>query len=119
MRKSRCGLPLFFGSYMLSGGGGTYDRRSNAINYTITFIRISFRIYRCICLNYSDYNFKKIKKQKHICNLPVRCVFTYSIGKPRLWFLHFLKLLYFNFSVLSNRIPKKDSIQENYHDKKT
>ena len=46
-------------------GGGTYDRSGFIRNNISTFIRSSYRNYRCICLNYTGYNFKQIKIKNH------------------------------------------------------
>ena len=68
MRISRCGLPLFkFAIFVARIGGGTYDRSSFIKNNISTFIRCSYRNYRCICLNYTGYNFKQIKNKKPFC----------------------------------------------------
>ena len=71
------------------------------------------KLCKCNHINYNDYNFKQIDNKntppqiRFILTFGVYftllvCVFfTYQLGKPRLWFLHFLYLLYKVFIFLS------------------
>jgi len=57
-------LPLLIRNIYYENGGGTYDRSSFITNNLFTFIWLNCRNYRCICLNYTGYNFKQINNKK-------------------------------------------------------
>ena len=75
----------------------------SALLEIIYFIRLSYRNYLCICLNYSHYNFEQIKTT-HICNCPFRCVFNIFILATTFVVCHFLYLLYTDIKKMSNKI---------------
>ena len=95
---------MWFATFNSRARRWCYDRSCFIRNNILTFIWLSCRNYYSICLNYTDYNFKQIDNKK--THLAVQCVFYILIGKPRLWILHFISLLYSKLLKMSNQIQK-------------